>query len=75
MNKYLGMLFCALLCQKMVLAQDAEFAQCIAELQDRARSEKLSARVVDEVLVSLKQQQRVIELDRSQPEFTQTFAN
>ena len=75
MNKYLGILFCALLCPKMALAQAAEFAQCIAELQDRARSEKLSARVVDEVLVNLKQQQRVIELDRSQPEFTQTFAN
>jgi len=59
----------------MAVAQDAEFAQCISELQHRARSEELSARVVDEVLVNLKQQQRVLELDRSQPEFTQTFAN
>jgi membrane-bound lytic murein transglycosylase B len=75
MYKYLGMLCGALFCAQVALAQDAEFAQCIAELQDRARSEKLSARVVDEVLVKLKQQQRVIELDRSQPEFTQTFAD
>ena len=56
-------------------AQYADFAQCIAELQDRARSEQLSAQVVDEVLANLRLQQRVIELDRSQPEFTQTFAN
>jgi len=69
------MLFCVLLYQQAAFAQDTEFAQCIAELQDRARSENLTAHVVDEVLVNLKQQQRVIELDRSQPEFTQTFAN
>jgi len=75
MYKYLGILFCVLSCSKMAVAQDAEFAQCISELQHRARSEELSARVVDEVLVNLKQQQRVLELDRSQPEFTQTFAN
>ena len=75
MYKYLGMLFCVLLSSQAALAQDADFAKCIAELQDRARSEKLSAHVVDEVLVKLKQQQRVIELDRSQPEFTQTFAD
>ena len=66
---------CALLYQQAAIAQDETFAECIAALQDRARSEKLSDRVVDGVLANLKQQQRVIELDRSQPEFTQTFAD
>jgi len=75
MYKYLGILFCVLLCPNVVVAQDAEFAQCLSELQHRARSEQLSTHVVDEVLANLKQQTRVIELDRSQPEFTQTFAD
>jgi len=66
---------CALLYQQAAIAQDETFAECIAALQDRARSEKLSDRVVDGVLANLKQQQRVIELDRSQPEFTKTFAD
>ena len=75
MYKYLGILFCVLVCPDMVVAQDAEFAQCLSGLQQRARSEQLSTHVVDEVLANLKQQTRVIELDRSQPEFTQTFAD
>jgi membrane-bound lytic murein transglycosylase B len=75
MYKYLGILFCVLLYPNMAVAQDAEFAQCLSSLQHRARSENLSAHVVDEVVAKLKQQPRVIELDRSQPEFTQTFAD
>ena len=75
MHKYLGILFCVLLGPQYVMAQDAGFAACILELQDRARGEKLSAWVVEDVLGNLQQQQRVIELDRSQPEFTQTFAD
>jgi membrane-bound lytic murein transglycosylase B len=59
----------------MLMAQDAEFAQCLSGLQQRARSEQLSTHAVDEVLANLKQQMRVLELDRSQPEFTQTFAD
>ena len=55
--------------------QDIEFAQCIAHLQERARSEQLPDWIVDEVMPGLKHQSRVIELDRSQPEFTQTFAD
>jgi membrane-bound lytic murein transglycosylase B len=55
--------------------QDIEFAQCIAHLQERARSEHVPDWIVDEVMPGLKHQSRVIELDRSQPEFTQTFAN
>lgn len=75
MHKYLGILFCVLLSPQFTLAQDADFTKCIVELQDRARSENLSAWIIDDVLANLEQQQRVIELDRSQPEFTQTFAS
>ena len=75
MYKCLGILLCVLVCPDMVVAQDAEFAQCLSGLQHRARSEQLPTRVVDEVLANLKQQPRVLELDRSQPEFTQTFAD
>ncbi len=75
MYKCLGILFCVLVCPNMVMAQDAEFAQCLSGLQQRARSEQLSTHAVDEVLANLKQQMRVLELDRSQPEFTQTFAD
>ena len=75
MYKYLGILFCVLLSPQFALAQDERFTACIIELQDRARAENLAAWIVDDVLRNLQQQQRVIELDRSQPEFTQTFAN
>lgn len=75
MYKCLGILFCVLVCPNMLMAQDAEFAQCLSGLQQRARSEQLSTHAVDEVLANLKQQMRVLELDRSQPEFTQTFAD
>ena len=75
MFRYLGLLLSVLVYTQGAVAQDDEFTACISELQQRARTEKISDRVVDEVLGQLQQQPRVIELDRSQPEFTQTFAN
>lgn len=54
---------------------DDDFARCVAELQTRARNEGVSAGVVDEVLAKVSFVPRVIELDRRQPEFTETFAN
>lgn len=56
-------------------AQQDNFQQCLEGLQQTARQQQLSKQVVDEVLGSLRQQKRVLELDRSQPEFTQTFAD
>ena len=56
------------------IADDAGFAACITDLQARARAEHLPTWVVDQVLPGLKQQPRVLELDRRQPEFTRTFA-
>ena len=57
------------------VAQQDPFQQCITSLQQTARQQQVSDRVVDEVLGNLQHQQRVIKLDRSQPEFTQTFAD
>jgi membrane-bound lytic murein transglycosylase B len=51
----------------------AGFELCIASLQQQAREQELSGRIVD-VLGGLEFQSRVIELDRAQPEFTRTFS-
>ena len=75
MVRYLGILCLMLIHTHGANAQDIDFEQCLSQLQERARNEKLSVQVIDEVLANLKPQPRVIELDRSQPEFTQTFAN
>jgi len=50
------------------------FAACVAQLGDQARERGLPAESVDPVLAGLEYQARVIELDRAQPEFSQTFA-
>lgn len=51
------------------------FAACVAALGERAMSEGLSAAVVNDVLGQVKKVERVIELDRNQPEFIRTFAD
>lgn len=56
-------------------AQEQEFTQCISELQKKARQQSIPDHIVDTVLAGLNFQKRVIELDRAQPEFTQTFAD
>lgn len=56
-------------------ADTAEFAQCVAGLQERARGEGISSRTVEDVLGNVQYVARVIELDRRQPEFTQTFTD
>lgn len=53
----------------------AEFAGCIAALKLRARSAGISDGVIDDVLDNVSRVERVVELDRRQPEFTQTFAD
>lgn len=68
-------LLALLLCTQLVWGQEDDFSLCIAGLQDRARNEGHSQWVVGEVLAGLQPQIRVIELDRAQPEFVQTFAD
>jgi membrane-bound lytic murein transglycosylase B len=50
-----------------------DFSQCLTELQEQARARDLSDLVVEQVIPALEQQQRVLELDRQQPEFVKTF--
>ncbi|MCG8315328.1 MAG: lytic murein transglycosylase [Pseudomonadales bacterium] len=49
------------------------FSQCIETLKQKARSEHISETVVSRDLASVSFVKRVIELDRKQPEFSQTF--
>ena len=56
-------------------ADPAEFEQCKSRMQVRASAQGISDATVNEVIPKLEYQARVIELDRSQPEFTQSFAD
>lgn len=53
----------------------SHFADCIARLNTEARAHGISEATVAQVLSKAKFIPRVIELDRRQPEFTQTFAD
>jgi membrane-bound lytic murein transglycosylase B len=55
-------------------AEPADFEACVAGLKAQARREGISSAVVDDVLGRVQYNARVIDLDRRQPEFTQTFA-
>lgn len=54
---------------------DAAFQTCLAALGERARSEGVDSAIVTSVLKDTRRLERVIKLDRSQPEFTSTFAD
>lgn len=56
-----------------VLAE--RFPACVGQLQDRALSAGVSQNTVQQVLASVQFTPRVIELDRKQPEFTESFTN
>lgn len=52
---------------------EEDFQQCLVRLQDEARNVGVSEQTIEQVVPSLQKQERVVELDRSQPEFVQTF--
>lgn len=52
-----------------------DFRACVAGLQTQARAEGISEAVVNEALGEVQRNDRVLELDRQQPEFTATFAD
>mgnify|MGYP001594029644 FL=1 len=56
-------------------ASNHHFSECLARIESQARTEGISDKTVYQVLSKAKHIPRVIELDRRQPEFTQTFAN
>lgn len=70
-----GMLCTGPLAAQPDSAAAPDFAACVAGLEDRARAAGISDAVVTGVLGKVEQIERVIELDRKQPEFTQTFAD
>ena len=54
---------------------DPEFEQCMAQLRAQADEAGIPAQVISRSLNTVKLNQRVIELDRSQPEFTSSFSD
>lgn len=54
---------------------DVTFDICLAALGERASSDGVDAAIVTSVLKDTRRLQRVVKLDRSQPEFTRTFAD
>ncbi|MFC0702555.1 membrane-bound lytic murein transglycosylase B [Marinobacter persicus] len=59
----------------MDFLSDEEFAQCKQQLQARAVKAGVREAVATEVMAGAEYLERVIELDRRQPEFTTTFAD
>lgn len=53
----------------------ASFEQCISELQTKALASGVSPNVADTVLGNAKYREKIISLDRNQPEFVQTFTD
>ncbi|WP_227519719.1 lytic murein transglycosylase [Marinobacter sp. ANT_B65] len=51
------------------------FEECKLQLQEKAIAAGVSAKTAQEVMTGVKHIDRVIELDRKQPEFTTTFAD
>ena len=54
---------------------DADFRACLERIGDRARQAGVSEPVIRDVLAKARPLDRVIELDRGQPEFTRSFAD
>ncbi|PHR64279.1 lytic murein transglycosylase [Alcanivorax sp.] len=54
---------------------NAEFEQCMAQLRAQADEAGIPAQVISRSLNTVKLNERVIELDRSQPEFTSSFSD
>ena len=54
---------------------NAEFEQCMARLRAQADDAGIPAQVISRSLNTVKLNERVIELDRSQPEFTSSFSD
>jgi len=57
-----------------VAQEEVGFRACIERLQSVARTRSVPEPLVEDVLGALEYQARVVELDRSQPEFRQSFS-
>ncbi|MEH6583733.1 MAG: lytic murein transglycosylase [Halioglobus sp.] len=74
MRLFCSVLFLGLYCSS-VAANPVEFSECLVDMQQQAAAEGISRDTIDTVIPTLEYQARVIELDRSQPEFTQSFSD
>lgn len=54
---------------------DERFLSCIEGLKSKALEANIQSEIVDQVFSDIKHSPKVIELDRRQPEFSQTFYN
>ncbi|MDD7806045.1 MAG: lytic murein transglycosylase [Endozoicomonas sp. (ex Botrylloides leachii)] len=54
---------------------DIAFQQCVDTLQKQAKQEGIPNNIINEALSNVSPVTRTIELDRKQPEFSETFAN
>lgn len=54
-------------------AQTTEFSSCVAELRVQASQQGITEATLKETLDTAQQRQRVVQLDRNQPEFLSTF--
>ena len=52
-----------------------EFAGCLSDFRQQARSSGISPEVIDSSFATIALSDRVLELDRAQPEFVSTFAD
>ena len=70
------MIFCLspILSSKVMAQNEGLPLQCINELQKQAKNAGLSQSIINEIIPDLKYLPKVIKSDRSQPEFTETFA-
>ncbi len=57
------------------MLSDAEFSACQARFENQARQKGISEDVIAQAINGLSISQRVLELDRKQPEFTSSFAS
>ncbi|MFT4608386.1 MAG: membrane-bound lytic murein transglycosylase B [Gammaproteobacteria bacterium] len=67
--------FLSLLSPAFAQNTDEAFETCLAALGERAIIDGVDVAIVTSVLKQTKRLQRVVNLDRSQPEFTRTFAD
>lgn len=71
----LGLAACTFMMPHAQAMPAGEFAQCIANIDALARTEGISDDTLTNSLAKVSYSERVIELDRQQPEFTTTFAD
>ena len=57
------------------VADDEAFAGCLSSLEQQALTAGVSEATVRDVMANVSRVERVIQLDRNQPEFTRTFAD